>query len=70
MAEPTEKQLNYIKEICEALGMDYKAPKTKNEASVWLGHFVPIYKRKCEDGELEWEANHSDLVNNYGDWAD
>lgn len=30
----------------------------------------PIYKRRCEENELEWEANHSDIMNNYGDWRD
>lgn len=64
---PTEKQLNFIKGICEFLEIDYKEPKTKGEATVWLNHFVPFYKRKCEENELEWEANHSELMNNYGD---
>ena len=40
------------------------------EATVWLNHFVPFYKRKCEENELEWEANHSELRNNYGDWGE
>lgn len=65
---PTEKQISYIKGICEVLEIDYKEPKTKGEATVWLNHFVPFYKRKCEENELEWEANHSELMNNYGDW--
>ncbi len=67
---PTEKQISYIKGICEVLEIDYKEPKTKGEATVWLNHFVPFYKRKCEENELEWEANHSDLMDNYGDWRD
>jgi hypothetical protein len=67
---PTEKQLSYIKGICEVLEIEYKEPKTKGEATVWLNHFVPFYKRKCEEDELEWDANHSDLMDNYGDWSD
>lgn len=68
--QPTEKQLAFIKWICEFLEMDYKAPKTKGEAMWWLNHFVPFYNRKCEENELEWEANHSEVMNNYGDWGD
>ena len=67
---PTEKQISYIKGICEVLEIEYKEPKTKGEAIVWLNHFVPFYKRKCEENELDWEANHSDLMDNYGDWSD
>ena len=65
---PTEKQISYIKGICEVLEIDYKEPKTKGEATVWLNHFVPFYNRKCEENELEWEANHSELMDNCGDW--
>ena len=36
---PTEKQISYIKVICETLDIDYKEPKTKAEArkqnTVW-----------------------------------
>lgn len=68
MTPPTEKQISYIKGICEVLGKVYNEPKTKGEATVWLNHFVPFYKRKCEENELEWEANHSEIMDNWGDW--
>lgn len=68
MDQPTEKQLSYIRGICEVLEIAYREPKTKGEATVWLDHFVPIYRRKCEEDEIEWEATHSDLVNNCGCW--
>ena len=64
---PTEKQISYIKGICEVLEIEYKEPKTKGEAIVWLNHFVPFYKRKCEENEIEWEANNSELVSDWGD---
>lgn len=70
MTSPTEKQISYIKGICDVLEIDYKELKTKDEATAWLSHFVPLYKRKCEENELEWEANHSDIMSNYGDWRD
>ena len=70
MTLPTEKQISYIKGICEVLEIDYKEPKTKDEASLLLNKLIPIYKRRCEENELEWEANHSDIINNYGDWRD
>lgn len=53
MTLPTEKQISYIKGICDVLEIEYKEPKTKDEATQWLNHFVPIYKRKCEENELE-----------------
>lgn len=70
MTPPTEKQISYIKGICEVLEIDYNEPKTKDEASLLLNKLIPIYKRRCEENELEWEANHSDIMNNYGDWRD
>ena len=65
---PTEKQLSYIKGICEVLEINYSTPQTKGEAMVWLNHYVPIYNRKCEEKELEWEATYSDIMDNWGDW--
>lgn len=70
MALQTEKQINYIKGICDVLEIEYREPKTKIESSLLLNKLIPIYKRRCEEDELEWEANHSDIMNNYGDWRD
>lgn len=70
MIPPTKKQLSFIKGICEALECPYNKPKTKAEATAWLKHYVPIYDKKCEENASEWEANHSDLMDNCGDWRD
>lgn len=70
MTPPTEKQLSYIKGICEVLEIAYKEPKTKVEASAWLNYYAPIYHKKREEQELEWEANHSEIMDNWGDWED
>lgn len=67
---PTEKQISFIKGICETLDIEYKEPKTKAEASAWLKQYIPKYNQVCEQNELEWEANHSELVNNYGCWGE
>jgi hypothetical protein len=68
MTPPTDKQLSFIKGICETLDRPYNEPKTKVEASAWLNYYVPIYRKKCEEQELEWEANHSEIMDNWGDW--
>lgn len=68
MTPPTDKQLSFIKGICETLDRPYNDPKTKVEASAWLNYYVPIYRKKCDEQELEWEANHSELMDNWGDW--
>ena len=72
---------NHTKKYCILAGLEDTEAKAikvlweqinnhKGEAIVWLNHFVPFYKRKCEENELDWEANHSDLMDNYGDWSD
>lgn len=40
------------------------------EPTKWLNYYVPKYRKKCEEQELEWEANHSEVMNNWGDWRD
>lgn len=67
---PSIKQLNYIHSICEYLEIDIPKFKSKEEATMWLQFHVPIYKKQLELDSLYWEANHSEICENYGDWKD
>ena len=70
MDKPTTKQLEYIQGICEYLEIKQPNITTKESATRWLQHHVPIYKKQQELDSLYWEANHSELCDNYGDWRD
>ena len=68
--EASEKQLRYIQSICEFLDIPEPEIDSKREASFWLKTHIPLYHDRLEMDSYEWEANHSDLVNNYGDWSE
>ena len=53
--KPTQKQLEYIHDIEEVLGTEFKG-STKKEASIWLNKKVPMYKQELKQMELDREA--------------
>lgn len=64
--QPTEKQLKYIKVISENLGINFTGT-TKEDARQWLSVNVPKHNRYIQSMQDEYEANNSDLFNNWGD---
>lgn len=51
---PTQKQMDYIRDIEEYLGITFIG-KTKQEAQQWLSKYAPIYENQIES---ELEANY------------
>ena len=44
MSKPTERQLAFIKEMCEVLDMDNPDPKTKQDASNFISENIENYR--------------------------
>ena len=64
---PTRKQMRYIQSIANELGIEFTGT-TKQEAIEWLSENIPKHKEYIAMCSLEYEANMSDIENNYGDW--
>lgn len=57
---PTDKQVEYMKIICEYLGKSFNLPKSKEQAKVWLEHYVPIYKNELNAEAAYYYTLHED----------
>ena len=59
----TDKQLRYIANIQECLDVEPFYGTTKEDATLWLERYVPMY----ESYMLQMEAEFSNHEENYGD---
>lgn len=66
----SRKQLRYIQVICSVLDIPEPEIDSKRDASLWLTTHIPLYHDRLEMDSYEWEANHSDILDNYGDWGE
>ncbi len=64
--QPTQKQLDYIQAITDALGIEFNG-NTKEDARQWLSKNVPKYKESLNELNLMHEANMQEIYDNYGD---
>ena len=53
--KPTEKQLNFIEEICYVLDLDEPQNLTKEEASKWISEHIDEYRMASNDAFYNWE---------------
>lgn len=66
MAEPTPKQLAYIKDISDELGYEFNG-RTKDDAQEWLSKYVPEYKFYYYQRQLDYEAE-LEVIDARRDW--
>ena len=52
--KPTDKQLNFIKEICAVLEIKNPNCKTKQEASTWISNHIDSYNLELRSSWTKW----------------
>ena len=55
MTPPTEKQMAFIEDISEEIGVDFRG-KTKEEATRWIRKYKPFFDKAVYMRELEIEG--------------
>ncbi len=56
--KPTSKQIDFIKDICEVLGLKEPTCETIQEASSWIQEHLDDYNSAVKDNEhYEWASS-------------
>lgn len=62
---PTERQMNFIKDVCELYGFDLPDIKTKNKAKKWIGDILKEYNVSGDKKRAETEKRNKDLYEDF-----
>lgn len=60
-----ERQMNFIKDVCELYGFDLPDLKTKNKAKKWIGDILKEYNVSGDKKRAETEKRNKDLYEDF-----
>ena len=64
---PTQKQIEFAKDIHDELGIPLPKENTKEAYMTWLNRNVPKYRKFCQNRQLEHEV-HMGVIDGRRDW--